>query len=1451
MSFPRHALLKALRAAAPAALCLLAVPSAVGQEVVHDVASWPERGHGNHRAVLRVSEPAEAVRAHIEWRRRDRRPETKDIRVFDLHTGARVTNVVRVNVTRAAGDLVFQPVTAPGEYAVYYLPYDPPGTGPFGDAGNYHPPQETADAAWVRRHGLAPEALAAGGWRSLPQAELVAIQARGDFHRMDPMEVIATEEETAALLTRYPDRDYLLFAEDRTHPIRMFEDLPLRWVQRGPSAGFHGAAQPGEQYVFQIGVWACRAPIEDLAVELSALRSPAGGVIPATAFNCFNLGGTDARGRPLRRTVPVAQGVIRPLWVGVQVPRDAQGTYQGTVRVQPRGQPETALNLTLDVSGPILEDCGDGDLWRLSRLRWLDSTLGLDDEVIPPFTPLEVRGDTTRCLGREVTFDHTGLPHAIRSNGREVLAAPMSLVVETSRGREQWRPVGAQVTKAAAGVVERAHSVRGERLALAVASRMEADGCLTYRATLTAQRPTRITDIRLEAPLAEEVARYMMGMSRRGGHRPREWQWRWDPRRADNLVWLGDVDAGLQLKLTGPGETWNVVRLGEEGVPASWDNAGRGGCRISEQGDRVLVQAFTGERRLRAGEELELHFRLLVTPFKPIDPSHWNWRYGDVRADATVLHVHHGAHENPHINYPFSREAALAELVRSVKGIRSRRTAHGRLVYPAEGNLDPARGALHVWARVRFDPTVYAPGQARYNQGLFSLDWPNEDAVGFYWNIDDRGMRTYIRRGPPAHNRYPLLFGAPSPDWREADRRLLTLSWSDELAIFVDGRRLRAAPCSGLLRDDVQGARLVFQGGFDIAAIKVTDVPYAEGAPISPTPDEHTLLLDTFAAWDGGAQTRPERSADESEGTVEGVCDRAESDAGAALQFRWREEPVGPRGVNVYYTVGQLSNHAPELWALRSLGDEVFRTGGVSIYEDPRAADKPQKGYPWLREHLVTGYEPAWRTVLGEGEIDASIAMQPLSRWHNYYVEGMAWLMRRTGVDGLYLDGIGYDREIMKRVAKVMKRTNPDSRINFHSGDNWSPPWDQGRFVSAANNYMEHFPYLGNLWFGELFDYDMPPDYWLVEISGLPFGLTGEMLNYETGGNPYRGMLYGMSGRQHPSAPHVWRLWDDFDIQQAEMLGYWREECPVRTDDDRVLATVYRKPGEALVALAAWPDEPARRRAVAPPTPRPPGIDGRLDPGEWDAAARLTNFTLLGQDASAPDQTRAYVTWDHERLYLAFRCEQPGGAPRALATRRDDAVWEDDAVEVFMQPDPRQPDYYQFIGNSRGVFADAKGHDLSWDGPWEYRASVGEGYWEGEASIPLAALGITPPEGEAELAIGLNVCRDQQTPAHRLSAWSPAAMTFHDVSRFGEIVLSPHRPATREQPAQVDGDGGRIRRVRLLVDWRALGMSPERVTLTAPELPHFQQAAQFSPAETLPVEAGRGWLLVVREGAGQ
>ncbi len=50
----------------------------------------------------------------------------------------------------------------------------------------------------------------------------------------------------------------------------------------------------------------------------------------------------------------------------------------------------------------------------------------------------------------------------------------------------------------------------------------------------------------------------------------------------------------------------------------------------------------------------------------------------------------------------------------------------------------------------------------------------------------------------------------------------------------------------------------------------------------------------------------------------------------------------------------------------------------------------------------------------------------------------------------------------------------------------------------------------------------------------------------------------------------LWQLWDDFGMKGTEMIGYWSENCPVRTTDSKVLATVYKKKGAALISIASW-----------------------------------------------------------------------------------------------------------------------------------------------------------------------------------------------------------------------------------------------------------------------------------------
>ncbi len=46
------------------------------------------------------------------------------------------------------------------------------------------------------------------------------------------------------------------------------------------------------------------------------------------------------------------------------------------------------IKLTLTVTDKTLTDAGDSDLWRLSRLWWLDSRIAVDDETVAPYTPI-------------------------------------------------------------------------------------------------------------------------------------------------------------------------------------------------------------------------------------------------------------------------------------------------------------------------------------------------------------------------------------------------------------------------------------------------------------------------------------------------------------------------------------------------------------------------------------------------------------------------------------------------------------------------------------------------------------------------------------------------------------------------------------------------------------------------------------------------------------------------------------------------------------------------------------------------------------------------------------------------------------------------------------------------------------------------------------------------------
>ena len=933
--------------------CLFAYSSLQAQAVPTDelygVGIWNADSLGNHRVIVSVDKPADAVLATIDWRRRDLNPEAKNLIVVDAATGERITNVCRFTIDRERGEVVFQPQTVPGEYYIYYLKNVMSGS-PYYPTVNYPAFENTASADWVKKNKLSGKKAPA-----LPAAKVVQFQAINELNSFYPMEVIATSNETARLLKEHPGEKYILFTEDRKFPIRMTTDIPYKWIADNRHDFFYGQADKGEYYVFQLGVWAARSNVENLHVDFSALTNKATGEqIPASSFTCFNTEGTDVTGTVFEKNCSVDKGKVQALWVGTQLPEHlSAGTYQGTVTVSAANAESKTVQVSLNVSENVIANHGDNEPWRHSRLRWLNSQIGFDDEVIAPYTPLVMKDKTISCLGREIKLSDLGLPEHITSyfketmtgigtNGRSVLAAPMELAADGGA----WENLNFEITKHKQGAIAWKALNQNSRFLMDLEGEMESDGNIAYKVTLVAREDASVEDVALRTHLASGVGRYMMGLGEKGGYCPNDLRWKWDVEKNQDAVWVGDVNAGIQIRLYDnkyerPLNT-NFYHQKPLHMPVSWCNAGNGGIDIHNAADGTRINAYSGKRSVKKGDRLYYYFNLALTPFRPIDTDkQWRERYhhnyefldGIQKRGANVINIHHANAINPFINYPFLR--------------------------------------------------------------------------------------------------------------------------TKEMKAYIDGAHAR----------DMK--------------------------------------------------------------------------------------------VKIYNNVRELSNSCVEMFALRSLGNEIFSEG-------------PGGGFSWLQEHLDQNYIGAWFVP---GLKDAAIVNSGISRWHNYYLEGLDWLMKNVGIDGLYIDDLAFDRMTMKRIRKVMNRTNPGAMIDLHSANQYNP---KDGFANSANLYLEHFPYLDRLWFGEYFNYDFPPEFWLVEVSGIPYGLMGEML--EGGGNPWRGMLYGMTGRS-PRVDNgpLWKLWDSFGMQNSEMIGYWVKDNPVKTGSEKTLATVYSHMGDkALISLATWEDTDAK-----------------------------------------------------------------------------------------------------------------------------------------------------------------------------------------------------------------------------------------------------------------------------------
>ncbi len=153
----------------------------------------------------------------------------------------------------------------------------------------------------------------------------------------------------------------------------------------------------------------------------------------------------------------------------------------------------------------------------------------------------------------------------------------------------------------------------------------------------------------------------------------------------------------------------------------------------------------------------------------------------------------------------------------------------------------------------------------------------------------------------------------------------------------------------------------------------------------------------------------------------------------------------------------------------------------------------------------------------------------------------------------------------------------------------------------------------------------------------------------------------------------------------------------------------------------------------------PIAIDGRLDEAAWrEAPVAILVDSMTGRRPRY--RTTARLLWDDRNLYVAFSCEDDDAWARP-GRRDDDALWEDEVVEVFVDPLGRGRDYAEIEVSPANVRFDARfaswRSDLAAARRWDSdvrsavgvdRGPAGDRGWTVAMALPIAALrGEAPP----------------------------------------------------------------------------------------------------------------------------
>ncbi|RKU19596.1 hypothetical protein C6500_10525 [Candidatus Poribacteria bacterium] len=144
---------------------------------------------------------------------------------------------------------------------------------------------------------------------------------------------------------------------------------------------------------------------------------------------------------------------------------------------------------------------------------------------------------------------------------------------------------------------------------------------------------------------------------------------------------------------------------------------------------------------------------------------------------------------------------------------------------------------------------------------------------------------------------------------------------------------------------------------------------------------------------------------------------------------------------------------------------------------------------------------------------------------------------------------------------------------------------------------------------------------------------------------------------------------------------------------------------KATDTISLLPSSPSGEKAPTEPETNPfadaaqpvpqivkaPVIDGNLSEIGWQTAALLSPFQNPDGTDVPSNPTETFLMWDAENFYVGVKAYLSDSfLPYVSQTQHDSPIWEDECIEILIDPDPKTAIYYHFVINPMSAYFDQR-----------------------------------------------------------------------------------------------------------------------------------------------------------------